>query len=259
MFNDTIHTDEYLTLVAMAQSRVPSTTKRADAKKILGYVESHHIIPESLGGDNSASNKVWLTAEEHVKAHILLTKMVDREDHSRKMHMAAVRMITPQNIGREREVILEDIISKLDTSELDTIREESARLHSEHLSKKFKGEGNPFYGKTHSAESNSKRGLWSSDKNPMYDPEVVKNMSGDNHYSKKPEHELTHSGKNNGRYNPTIYKWENILTGEKKSATRLEMVTNDPKLKSGISGVITGKAEQYKGWRITGTINISGE
>lgn len=250
MFNESIYTQEYYQLVNFANTRVSSTTKRSAAKKILGYVESHHIIPESLGGDNTVSNKVWLTAEEHVKAHILLTKMVDREDHSRKMHMAAVRMITPQNIGREREVILEDIISKLDTSELDEIREESARLHSEHMSKKYQGEGNPFYGKKHSDESNSKRGLWTSEDNPMLNPENVKRISGDNHYSKRPEHKDTHSGTNNGRYNPIVYNWENINTGEKKSATRLEMVTMDPKLKSNIAQVLNGNSKHVKGWRI---------
>ncbi len=196
------------------------------------------------------SNKVWLTAEEHVKAHILLTKMVDREDHSRKMHMAAVRMITPQNIGREREVILEDIISKLDTSELDKIREESARLHGEHMSKKFKGEGNPFYGKKHTPESNARRGLWTKDDNPMSNPETVKRISGDNHYSKRPEHKNTHAGKNNSMFNPNIYEWENIKTGEKKTATRLEMTTMDPTLASNISQVINGNSKHVKGWRI---------
>ena len=245
MFNESTHTQEYYQLVNFANTRVPSTTKRAAAKKILGYVESHHIIPESLGGDNSVSNKVWLTAEEHVKAHMLLTKMVDREDHRRKMHMAAVRMITPQNIGREREVILEDIISKLDTSELDKIREESARLHSEHMSKKYQGEGNPFYGKTHTTESNKSR----RDKQ-LGIPKNNSAATSAGRLKNSAHISAIVTGTKNPRYNPTIYNWENINTGEKKSATRLEMVTMDPKLKSGISGVITGKAEQYKGWRI---------
>jgi hypothetical protein len=247
MFNESIYTQEYYQLVNFANTRVPSTTKRAAAKKILGYVESHHIIPESLGGDNTVSNKVWLTAEEHVKAHILLTKMVDREDHRRKMHMAAVRMITPQNIGREREVILEDIISKLDTSELDKIREESARLHSEHLSKKYQGEGNPFYGKTHTDESNKSRSKRLKGRTIT---EEHRKATSDGRLKNSAHISAIVTGTKNPRYNPTIYNWENINTGENKSATRLEMITADPTLKSGISGVITGKAEQYKGWRI---------
>ncbi len=40
------------------------------------YFENHHIIPRSLGGNNSKSNLVKLTAREHFVCHLLLTKMV---------------------------------------------------------------------------------------------------------------------------------------------------------------------------------------
>jgi hypothetical protein len=39
------------------------------------YTEKHHIIPQSLGGDNSTTNLVHLTAREHFVCHLLLTKM----------------------------------------------------------------------------------------------------------------------------------------------------------------------------------------
>ena len=38
-------------------------------------LEWHHIVPVSLGGTNSASNLVRLTAREHWVAHQLLLKM----------------------------------------------------------------------------------------------------------------------------------------------------------------------------------------
>lgn len=41
-----------------------------------GYLEKHHIIPRSLGGDDSTDNLVKLTAREHFICHLLLTKMV---------------------------------------------------------------------------------------------------------------------------------------------------------------------------------------
>lgn len=247
MFNDTIHTQEYHSLIDMANKRVPPTTKRQDAKKILGYVESHHVIPESIGGSNDLTNKVWLTAEEHVKAHILLTKMVDRVDHSHKMHMAAVRMITPQNIGREREVMLEDILNKLDLSEMDAIREESARLHSEHMSKKYQGEGNPFFGKTHTEETNKSRrkkllGVPKSEEHGKNTS--LGRLKNSAHIS------AIVTGTKNPRYNPTIYQWKNEHTGEEIKATRYEMTQCDSTLKSRISQVITGNAEHVKGWRI---------
>ncbi len=41
------------------------------------YVERHHIIPKSLGGSNSLTNLVKLTAREHFVCHRLLPKMTD--------------------------------------------------------------------------------------------------------------------------------------------------------------------------------------
>lgn len=46
--------------------------ERGKSRIIDGYKERHHIIPKCLGGDNSKSNLVDLTAEEHFVAHKLL-------------------------------------------------------------------------------------------------------------------------------------------------------------------------------------------
>ena len=46
---------------------------RAKNRKIQGYTERHHIIPKCMGGDNSKSNLVELTAREHFVCHKLLT------------------------------------------------------------------------------------------------------------------------------------------------------------------------------------------
>ena len=39
-----------------------------------GYTEKHHILPRSIGGDNSPENLVVLTAREHFICHYLLPK-----------------------------------------------------------------------------------------------------------------------------------------------------------------------------------------
>ena len=64
---------------------------RAQNRKIEGYVERHHIIPKSLGGNNKKSNIVSLTAREHFICHWLLTKMTTGE-FKMKMCMALVMM-----------------------------------------------------------------------------------------------------------------------------------------------------------------------
>lgn len=69
-----------------------SIIKKAISRNIDSYVEKHHIIPRSLGGNNSASNIVKLTAKEHFICHRLLTKMTDGENQ-RKMIYAINGML----------------------------------------------------------------------------------------------------------------------------------------------------------------------
>jgi hypothetical protein len=55
----------YYKLISNAQNR----------PKLAGYKEKHHIIPKSLGGTNTSSNLVELTAKEHFVAHLLLAEI----------------------------------------------------------------------------------------------------------------------------------------------------------------------------------------
>lgn len=48
---------------------------RAKERKLVGYVERHHIMPRCLGGTDDALNIVVLTAREHYLAHLLLVKI----------------------------------------------------------------------------------------------------------------------------------------------------------------------------------------
>lgn len=59
------YTNWYYNIISNANKR-----ERTDA-----YTENHHIVPKSLGGDNSLENLVRLTAREHFLCHYLLTKM----------------------------------------------------------------------------------------------------------------------------------------------------------------------------------------
>jgi hypothetical protein len=53
-----------------------SIVERARLRKSVGYTEKHHIIPQSIGGENSKDNLVNLSAREHFICHWLLTKCV---------------------------------------------------------------------------------------------------------------------------------------------------------------------------------------
>lgn len=55
----------YYNIINRAKTRVP----------LIGYLESHHIIPKCLGGNNNKDNLVDLTPEEHYVCHQLLVKI----------------------------------------------------------------------------------------------------------------------------------------------------------------------------------------
>lgn len=48
---------------------------RARGRDLLGYSEKHHVVPRCMGGSNSKSNIVRLTAREHFIAHKMLVRM----------------------------------------------------------------------------------------------------------------------------------------------------------------------------------------
>lgn len=64
---------------------------RAQARKITGGVERHHIIPRSCGGSDHPLNIAVLTYREHFLAHWLLTKFLVGV-HRRNMQRALVKM-----------------------------------------------------------------------------------------------------------------------------------------------------------------------
>ena len=62
MYLENKYTRWYYAIIIAAQSQ--------NRKKNNGvYYENHHILPKSLGGDNSKDNLVNLTAREHFICH----------------------------------------------------------------------------------------------------------------------------------------------------------------------------------------------
>ena len=62
--------------------------QRAQTRTISGYTEKHHIIPRSLGGNDTSINVVKLTAREHFVCHLLLTKMLTGASQHKMIHAA---------------------------------------------------------------------------------------------------------------------------------------------------------------------------
>ena len=57
------------------------------------YYETHHIIPKSLGGNNSKSNLVLLTAREHFLAHYLLCKITENNKDAHYKMICAMNLL----------------------------------------------------------------------------------------------------------------------------------------------------------------------
>ena len=54
-----------------------SIIENAKTRPVNGYTERHHIIPRSLGGQDTIENLVSLTAREHFICHLLLVKITE--------------------------------------------------------------------------------------------------------------------------------------------------------------------------------------
>ena len=106
------------------------------------YVEKHHIIPQSFGGNDSNINLVRLTAKEHYVAHALLWKMKFLPEFHSKMSYALRLMIF--GAGTKKQLRNYKCHSRI----YQSVRVEFSQNHSKNMS----GENNPFFGKTHSSE-----------------------------------------------------------------------------------------------------------
>lgn len=79
MFNDSKYTAWYRSIIANAQNR-----------NLEGYVERHHIVPRSLGGDDDLDNIVALTPKEHFVCHLLLVRMTEGRDQIKMKYAATL-------------------------------------------------------------------------------------------------------------------------------------------------------------------------
>ncbi|MCK3776214.1 NUMOD3 domain-containing DNA-binding protein [Ensifer sesbaniae] len=131
IFKRSNYTASYVHLIRRA--------KRENRRKGDGtYYESHHIVPKSLGGSNRKFNRVLLTAEEHLRAHLLLPEMVSSAYHKHKMACALSRMVHGNREQRKAGAIQFSLIARKKMAETTA------------------GENNPMFGRQHTAEARQK-------------------------------------------------------------------------------------------------------
>ena len=99
-------------------SIITRANKRADtkkkAKKLLGYVESHHIVPKSykMGGEKDKENLVHLTAKEHIMVHRLMCKFISCERLLVPTRKAFHCMTEVDNGGRNQRTVSLHMLAK---------------------------------------------------------------------------------------------------------------------------------------------------
>ena len=83
------------------------------------YVEKHHIIPKSLGGDNKKSNLVNLTPKEHYILHHLLVKMTyGKNKHKMINAFWRLNYCNKHNITSRQYEYARNLISKYNSENL---------------------------------------------------------------------------------------------------------------------------------------------
>ena len=76
MFNNSKYTNWYFSIIETAKLK----------NNNVGYLERHHIIPKSFGGNDTKDNLVKLTAREHFICHLLLTKITTGSNRHKMLH-----------------------------------------------------------------------------------------------------------------------------------------------------------------------------
>ena len=125
VFKDSKYTRWYYQLIEQAKVRVLPRDV---------YTEKHHIIPQSIGGNNNIDNLIRLTAREHFVCHWLLTKMVVETKQKYQMWNAFSCMLYRERPGQERYKVSSKIFESIKTA--------GSKIKSE----RFKGENNPMFG-----------------------------------------------------------------------------------------------------------------
>jgi excinuclease UvrABC ATPase subunit len=126
MFNDNKYSHWYYQIINRAQSRrLPNDC----------YIETHHIIPKCLGGNDNKDNLVELTAREHFIVHWLLSKMFVETQQKYQMWNAFSCMLYRERPGQHRYKVSSRIFESIKTA--------GSKIKSE----QFSGKNNPMYGK----------------------------------------------------------------------------------------------------------------
>lgn len=184
MHPNQIHLNRYINFIYSRKFReIPEGT----------YVEKHHIIPRSLGGNDEESNLIILTGREHFIAHMILWKVFGGKMatafwfmsfNNRKHCFNNLTSRQYEELKKEaftyrrcwnKGIKLEEYYDKetYDTVYKKYVEARTGIYHSEEtkkeMSKNRQGEKNPFYGRKHTEDTKKRQSEVKKGKNhPNY-------------------------------------------------------------------------------------------
>lgn len=110
---------------------------RAKSRILVGYKETHHIIPRCMGGPDDKENLVRLTAREHFLCHRLLIQI---HPSNNKLKFALWAMCNMKSKRQSRYIPSSRIYesTKLEVIELIREKKKGVKLTEEHKGKQVK-------------------------------------------------------------------------------------------------------------------------
>lgn len=106
---------------------------KAKGRKKFPYSERHHILPKSMGGQDSSDNLVYLTPSEHYRAHFLLWKIYQNKE----MALALWRMSIT---GGKFNALEPEIYEQLRKQVIDSKSYQGRKVYCLELDKTFETE-----------------------------------------------------------------------------------------------------------------------
>ena len=106
------------------------------------YYEKHHIIPKSLGGDNTQDNLIFLTGKEHYVAHHLLYKIYKNKEMTRAFYLMSTRKnvkITASTYNLIKQQFSKDQSSRMSGENNHYFNRSLTQEHKDKISKGNKG------------------------------------------------------------------------------------------------------------------------
>lgn len=217
--------------------------------QLSGYFERHHILPRSLGGDDSHNNLINLTPSDHFFAHILLSKIYGGGMFVALSLMSSSFSRSANGMTAKRWAY-----------------DYAKRGMSEYRKIQYSGKDNPFFGKTHSEQSilkirKSRKGKMTGESHFAYGKpsklrgiplkeETKQKISRSKLGEKNPMYGKTMGS--NPNYNGTIFLFKNKNTGEFFSGTQRELINKFSLEFRNVSAVVKGKRKSCGGWILEG-------